>query len=173
VELIFWSDLMAEVLGNGAGMTIEQIRAQILGDVMPKSEAGVASAGDADKASRDNHTHPTISWRGSATVSAAGLATFDFSAKPYDVEPVPVLSYFESAAAATSAQGKITLNVESWVMGSGATAGKYVGCTVRAARSRPIPQNLVSLLAGAVYDLFGGGSLTGVKVYLVVLPASA
>ena len=59
---------------------------EILANTIPKSELGSAKAGTAVKASRMDHVHPTISWRGRVTLGADGKATVIFG-RSFAAEP--------------------------------------------------------------------------------------
>lgn len=139
----------------------------VFADAMPQPEAGSPAPGSVDAAARIDHRHERITWSGIAVTNASGVATFDFSSKPFAAQPVPVLGYIEMT---TTAQ-PVILHVNNWVMGTGANAGKYVGCTVRGQRGQAIPTNLVTLLLGGVFNLFAA-SASGVSVSLVLIPQS-
>lgn len=150
---------------NSGGPSLEAIRDALLSNDAPKSERSSASAGVSLMAPREDHTHPRITWSGLATTDVSGIATFDFSAKPFDLQPVAVLAYYE----ASQTSQPVALRVFEWTMNAG---GKFVGCKVKAMRSQAIPQNLATLLLGAVFNLFAGAA-NGVQVNLVLLPQSS
>lgn len=136
---------------------------KLLSSATPKSEATAAAAGTGVVASHDDHTHPRITWSGLATTNASGVATFDFSAKPFSAQPVAVLTVTEVGGTPQP----VVLRVSAWTM----SGSNYVGCQVTAQRAQTIPQNLATLLLGAVFNLFAG-SASGVQVNLVLIPQS-
>ncbi len=135
-----------------------------LADITPKNESSTGASGNMDLAPRADHQHPRITWSGLATTAAGGVATFDFSAKPFASQPVAVLSVVEVGGTPQP----VYLRVSGWTLDG---QNRYVGCTVSAQRAVTIPQHLATLLLGAVFNLFSGNAV-GVQVNLVLIPQS-
>ncbi len=135
-----------------------------LADTMPKNESSAGSAGSETLAPRADHQHPRITWSGVATTNGSGVATFDFSAKPFTTQPVAVLAYVEVGGTPQP----VILRVSAWTQDG---QSRYIGCAVTAQRAQTIPQNLATLLLGAVFNLFAGNAV-GIQVNLVLIPQS-
>lgn len=139
-----------------------------LSGVTPPPEAGPGAPGGMGLASHGDHIHPRLSSvHVGSFAGGTGKATLTFT-RTFDAEPALTCSWRELAAAAP-----VVIKVESYTMGSGPTAGKYVGAVIVGYRNRPIPTNIVTLLLGGVYDLFtSGASVDGVVYHAVFLPQS-
>ncbi len=113
----------------------------------PATEALAAWAGDETKwVSREGHVHPRSTSVTYGAIGSGGTATVTFS-RSFPTQPGLMIT--EIAGSATQ---PAVFKVESWVTSS----GRYTGCVVRAWRSQTIPQNLVTLLLGSVFNIFGG-----------------
>lgn len=135
-----------------------------LADVAPVSEAGAAAPGAMPMASRADHTHKRRATGYLGTLNVSGEASITF-ANPLTAKPAVNLEYIEAADGQP-----VILKVKSWTM----AGADYAGIVIKGYRSRPIPQNLVSLLLGAVYDIFQTGtSVQNVEFSAIILEASA
>lgn len=146
-----------------------------LADGVPKSEQGTAKPGTAGKASRMDHTHPTISWRGRVTLAADGTSPVTYG-RTFSAAPVIQLTAINPSG------GTVTLEVITDTI----VDGLYVGCTVKGSRAQPLPvmaqvsglltavitgvNGLVTALTG--FNVFGGNA-AGVVVNVLVIEPSA
>lgn len=101
---------------------------EILANTTPKSELGSAKAGTAVKASRMDHVHPTISWRGRVTLGADGKATVTFG-RSFSAEPVIQLTAINPVG------NKIVLEVESDIK----TGDVWTAAVITGTRARALP----------------------------------
>jgi hypothetical protein len=70
---------------------------------------------------------------------------------------------------AEAADGQpVVFKVKTWTVDGN---GNYVGCVIKGYRAQAVPQNLVSLLLGGVFNLFAG-SASGVEFSLIAVQAS-
>ncbi len=113
----------------------------ILANAMPKSELGSAKAGSSPKASRMDHVHPPISWRGRVTLLADGKATVTFG-REFVGEPVIQLTAINPTG------GKIVLEVESDIK----TGAVWTGAVITGTRARSLPnlQSVSGLLTAVI-----------------------
>lgn len=181
--------LQSEIDAKASGAALQQVQSSLaekaskaevaqsvqalLSDDAPQPVAVSAAKGSANKAPRVDHTHPARVQRTIVALDAQGQATWTFG-RPFDAMPSLGYMVFQTAGQ------PIVVDASAWVMGSGPTAGKYVGVSVRAYRSQNLPiinavsglltavitgvNSLVSALTG--FNVFGGGSLIGVQVHL-------
>lgn len=131
----------------------------------PMSEAVAGAVGDdAHKFVQQGHQHPRVSSVIYGTTAANGRATITFT-RSFSAKPGMV--YAEEGGSAADAAQPAIFKTESWVM----TGANYTGCVVRGWRSQAIPQNLVSLLIGAVFNLFGA-TASGISFSAVAIARS-
>lgn len=149
--------------------------ADLLANAAPKSEAGAPQAGTGMKASRMDHTHPTISWRGRVTLAADGTSPVIYG-RSFSAAPVIQLTAINPSG------GTVTLEV----IADTVVDGLYVGCTVKGSRAQSLPiiaqvsglltavitgvNGLVTALTG--FNVFGGNA-AGVVVNVLVIEPSA
>jgi hypothetical protein len=70
---------------------------------------------------------------------------------------------------AEAADGQpVVFKVKTWTTDGN---GNYIGCVIKGYRAQAVPQNLVSLLLGGVFNLFAG-SASGVEFSLIAVQAS-
>lgn len=119
-----------------------------LSNAAPSGEAVAAAPGNVGRSSREDHQHPRLTSTTMGTIGAAGTATMTFTRS---FASAPGMVFTEINGSATQ---PAVFKVDSWVM----TGPLYTGCVVRAWRSQTIPQNLVSLLVSAVFNLFGASA---------------
>lgn len=139
---------------------------------MPASVALNGLQGTSTTYARSDHTHAARVQRKIVTLDSNGLATWTF-AKPFTAEPSLQYMVFQSSGE------PIVVEAQSWVM----SGSDYIGVNIKAYRSRALPtltalsggltlitqvitgvNTLITALTG--FNIFGGGSLTGVKVHL-------
>jgi hypothetical protein len=147
---------------SDGGIVSSLVGAAPLSDNMPITESSGAPGG-AGTASRGDHTHPRLSSATSGTLNASGEATITFT-RSFAVMPCIDFTYIESAD-----NPPIVFKVKIWVQDGGSN---YIGCIAKGYRGQVIPQNLVSLLVGAVFNVFGG-SATGIPFTCIALQPSA
>ncbi len=138
-----------------------------LSDLTPKSEAGTPTPGTAPMASREDHQHPRLTSATTGTLNASGEATVLFT-RTFAVKPSVTLLYAEAADGQP-----IILKVKSWLNPQGAAwvSGDYGGCIIKGYRSQAVPQNLATLLLGAVFNIFAG-SAAGVEYSAIAVQTS-
>jgi hypothetical protein len=123
----------------------------ILSNSAPKSEAGTATAGTGSKASRMDHTHPPISWRGRVTLGADGTAVVTFG-RSFASAPVIQLTVINPTGARVVPEQVNDIK----------TGALWTGATISGTRARPLPTMLaVSGLLGAV--------ITGINALVTAL----
>lgn len=132
----------------------------VLADQVPLAEA-VAMSGSAGLASRMDHVHPRLTSATVVTLNAGNEATVVFT-RTFPSKPSLAITYVEAAD-----NQPIVIKVKSWTI----VGSDYTGCVIKGYRATPVPQNLVSLLLGAVFNLFSGSS-TSVEVTVIALMAS-
>lgn len=137
--------------------------AAILSDALPPSEAVTATAGATALASRDSHRHPRLTSATNETLGASGEVTVAFT-RLFVTMPVLTCLLIESAN-----NQPVIFKIKSWVQDGSLN---YTGCVVKGYRSQTVPQNLVTLLLGGVFDLFNG-SAVGAQFACIALLASA
>lgn len=115
----------------------------------PLPEATSATAGAQTQAARGDHVHPRLTSTTVQSTAADGTATIVFTRTfPIAKKPGVVLTAYDANAQ------PITFQVTAFQTDAG--VNNYTGCTIKAYRSQTIPQNLATLLLGAVFNLFGG-----------------
>ncbi len=173
--------LTQDGLNNPADLT--QIASQILTTQAPKSEATSPTAGAGMLAARDDHQHRRLTSTTVATIASGNTADILFT-RAFTNEPgidyqelPPSASTTTPQAGDTAASAQPTSSrVLSWRMGPTATLPdaaptEYTGCTVRVWRSQTIPQNLATLLLGAVFNLFAA-SVVGTRFSIIAVARS-
>ena len=110
----------------------------------PSTESRAGSPGsDAMLFSMGNHQHPRLASATYVTSSADGTAQVDFT------RTFPVKPSYALFPEGDFGQAVPTANVISWIMGSGPTAGQYVGAIIRAIK----PANSAPLAAVTVLSV--------------------
>lgn len=131
----------------------------------PLAEAVSPTAGiDGMKVPGGKHQHPRLSSTTQATIATGSTVTVTFS-RTFTTPPGVVFTEIGGATGATAQPA--VFKVESWVM----TGSLYTGCVVRAWRGQTLPQNLVTLLLTAIYNLFGA-SVVGTVFSCVAIARS-
>lgn len=149
----------------------------------PKAEATAAGQGAGQMIPRDTHQHPRLTSVVVGTVAAGNTAvvqfTRSFANEPgIDYQELPASANTTAPPASeTDANAQPTAcRVIAWTKGPtallpNAAAGDFTGCTVRIWRSQTIPQNLVNLLLGGVFNLFAA-SVVGTRFSLIAVARS-
>lgn len=138
---------------------VEAVRSLLLSDMPPNPEASTPAAGVGDKASRESHSHPTISSRTKHTLDSNGLATCMFT-RSFPVEPVIGYPLYTE----TGSGQPVMFRRESWVM----SGPNFVGVVIRGLRLQVLPGVSLNLLGFNV----SGGSAAGISFDLIALPPS-
>lgn len=133
------------------------------GDEAPYPEAGSPVPGSGNEASRWDHAHPRLTSATTGVLAANGEATVTFT-RLFDVAPCIDFTYIEAAD-----NPPIVFKVKTWTIDGD---GKYAGCVTKGYRSQVIPQNLATLLLGAVFNVFGG-SASGIPFTCIALKQSS
>lgn len=131
-------------------------------DTPPLAEGGSAAAGGMSMATRADHQHPRLTATANGTLNASGEATITFS-RIFPSKPSVIITLVESPD-----NQPVVFKVKSWTT----NGSDYTGCTIKGYRSQTIPQNLVTLLLGSVFNLFAG-SVAGAEYSLIAVQASA
>lgn len=171
------------LVNPGSGPTMSEIASALLGSTAPRSEAVSPTAGAAQVASRDDHRHPRLTSTTVAAIATGNTASVMFT-RAFANEPG--IDYQELPATATtttpptadaSANAQPTNSrVLSWTFGPtallpDAAPTDYTGCTVRVWRAQTVPQNLVNLLLGGVFNLFAA-SVVGTRFSIIAVARS-
>ena len=159
--------MMAGVSGGGGGMSATDVTALAQAAVeaaVPKPatatppEAGTkGGTGTGVRYAREDHTHEVRARRKRVTLAANGTAVWAFD-KPFATKPIIVCAPEDDGGlpvVCVPVKGSWTQDVN----------GLWTGVTVKGVRAQNIPQNLVSLLLGGVFNLFAG-TAAGVVVGL-------
>lgn len=151
--------------------------APMMSSVTPSSETPSGAAGAGSLITRDDHRHPRLTSATVGEVTSGNTATIMFtrlfSAEPTidycELPPAPTTTTPVAGDLAANAQ-PTTGKVIAWVM-DGTDPTKYAGCIVRVYKAQVIPQNLVTVLLGAVFNLFGA-SVVGTRFSIIALARS-
>lgn len=152
------------VLG-ALGWQVDPIKAptpDILSNNAPMVESQQPAAGAADKASRGDHQHPRLTSATVHTLNGSGEAPITFT-RSFDVFPCMDFTYVEAAD-----NPPVIFKVKSWTLDG---SNKIIGCVAKGYRGQVVPQNLATLLLGAVFNVFGG-SASGVQFTAIALQQS-
>lgn len=151
---------------------------------VPKTEMPGGKAGDdTQRFATADHAHPRVTSTTVGTVQSGNTAVVEFT-RTFTAEPginyseLPATADTTAAPAAdTSATAQPTTHkVIAWTKGPTATlpnaaATAYTGCTVRVYKAQTVPQNLVNLLLGGVFNLFGA-SVVGTRFSIIAVARS-
>jgi hypothetical protein len=133
-----------------------------LSGAAPNPEATAAVIGTEQAASRGDHMHPRLTSATNGTLNASNEATVTFT-RSFSSMPCIDFTYIEAAD-----NPPITFKVKQWTTDGG---GNYIGCVCKGYRGQVIPQNLATLLLGAVFNVFAG-SASGVQFTCIALQQS-
>lgn len=174
--------------------TVDQMKAAILPDLQalvpqpatsaPKSEAtGAAIGSTPSQFAMPDHQHPRLTSVVVGSVAVSNTATVQFT-RAFTAEPgidyqelPPSGNTTTPDASDTAANAQPTsCKVIAWTKGPtaalpNAAASDFTGCMVRIWRSQTVPQNLVNLLLGGVFNLFAA-SVVGTRFSLIAVARS-
>lgn len=132
----------------------------------PSAEAVSANPGSSmTRFVQEGHQHPRLTSTTMATIAAGSTVSVPFT-RVFSAKPGMVMTEIEGDTTA-SAQPAI-FKVQSWIQDASLN---FTGCVVKVWRAQTVPQNLVSLLVGAVYNLFGA-SVVGTNFSVVAVARS-
>lgn len=141
----------------------------------PMAERATASVGaQTARFALEDHQHPRLTSVTTGSIASGNTAvvafTRSFSAEPgidyIELPPTPTTTTPVAGDLAATAQ-PTACKVVAWTM----DGVNYTGCTIRVFKSQTIPQNLVTLLLGAVFNLFGA-SVVGTRFSLIAIARS-
>ncbi len=175
---------MAEISNPGLSQAAVQALIPQPASTPPMSERTAAATGSqTTRYALEDHQHPRLTSTTVQSVASGNTAdvlfTRAFANEPgidYQELP-PTASTTTPDAADTAGTAQPTqCKVISWTRGPTATlptaaATDYTGCKVRVWRGQVIPQNLATLLLGAVYNVFGAG-VVGTRFSLIAVARS-
>lgn len=137
----------------------------LIADTMPAGEATTAQPGETTKAQGAGHQHPRLTSTTTATVATGSTVLVPFT-RTFTNKPGVVCFEIEGATS-VSAQPAV-FKVESWTQDA---QSRYTGCVIRVWRSQTVPQNLATLLLGAVFNLFAA-SVVGTQFTCIAVARS-
>lgn len=134
--------------------------------VPPKAEATVPAVGTDPKIfSLDGHQHPRLTSTTYASIATGSTVAVSFT-RSFTNKPGIVITEIEGDIAGSAQPANF--KVQTWVQDAGSL---YTGCVVKAWRAQTVPQNLVTLLVGAVYNLFAA-SVVGTQFSCIAVARS-
>lgn len=156
--------------------TVNQLRDELLPDLMaripqpataaPMSEKTGAAVGNATtKFALEDHQHPRLTSTTYATVASGTTVTVPFT-RSFTNKPGIVCTEIEGDTA-TSSQPAV-FKVQSWVQDA---SNNYTGAVIKVWRAQVLPQNLATLLLGAVFNLFSA-SVVGTQFSCIAVARS-
>ncbi|MGX5775447.1 hypothetical protein [Methylorubrum zatmanii] len=123
----------------------------------PPETGTKGAAGTKPEYARADHTHEVRARRKRVALGTDGTAKWVFD-KPFGTKPIIVCSPEDDGGLPV-----VCVSVKgSWTQDAN---GLWTGVTVKGVRAQNIPQNLVNLLLGGVFNLFAG-TASGVTVGL-------
>lgn len=150
------------------GVDLAALSAQIpqAATATPRSEmTGGAKGSQMSRFAMEDHQHPRLTSTTTATVASGSTVAVPFT-RPFLNKPGVVCTEIEGATG-VSAQ-PAAFKVESWATDAN---GAYSGCVIRVWRSQTVPQNLATLLLGAVFNLFSA-SVVGTQFSCIAVARS-
>lgn len=136
--------------------------AALMSKAVPKTEATSGAAGGSGLIPDADHQHPRLTSTHTGTLNASAEDTITFT-RTFSEKPSWSDSWEEVAD-----NGAVVIKVKSWVQD---VNGNYTGCVIKGLRSQTIPQNLVTVLVSAVFNVFGG-SASGVNYSMIFIKKS-
>jgi hypothetical protein len=136
-----------------------------LSNSAPMGEAVTPTAGSGQGLTRDTHQHPRLTSVSYGVVISGNTATVNFT-RAFDNKPG--LDCLEENVSVAGAAQPAIFGVSSWVQDGN---GKYTGVVIRVWRAQTVPQNLVSMLVSAVFNIFGA-SVTGTSFSCIAVARS-
>lgn len=136
-----------------------------LSSLAPVAETPTPDTGTGGMAARNDHAHPRLTSVTVATVAAGSTVTVPFT-RTFTNKPGMVFTEYEGDVSATAQPSSFKVN--SWVQDAG---NNFIGCVVKVWRSQAVPQNLVTLLLGGIFNLFGA-SVVGTNFSVIAVARS-
>ncbi|MBB4857020.1 hypothetical protein HNO88_000317 [Novosphingobium chloroacetimidivorans] len=131
----------------------------------------------------EDHQHPRLTSTTVTTIASGNTVAVEFT-RPFLNEPgivyeelPPTASTTTPAAGDTAASAQPTQSkVIAWTKGPttllpNALATDFTGCTLRVWKAQTVPQNLVTLLLGSVFNLFAA-SVVGTRFSIIAVARS-
>jgi hypothetical protein len=137
----------------------------MMSDAAPMAEAVTPGAGSGTGITRDTHQHPRLTSVTYATIAAGNTVQVDFTRTFVNK---PGLDCLEENVPTTGAAQPALFGVASWVQDG---QNRYTGVVIRVWRAQAVPQNLATLLLGAVFNLFGA-SVVGTSFSCIAVARS-
>lgn len=137
----------------------------MMSNATPSAEVTGGASGASTAIPRDDHSHPRLTSTTMATIATGSTVQVNFT-RTFVNKPGMVMTEIEGDTSA-SAQPAI-FKVQSWVQDGG---GLYTGAVVKVWRAQVIPQNLATLLLGAIFNLFAA-SVVGTTFSVVAVARS-
>lgn len=132
----------------------------------PMAEKTGASIGtQTAKFALEDHQHPRLTSTTMATVAAGSTVAVSFT-RSFVNKPGMVMTEMEGDSSASAQPA--TFKVQSWTVDSN---GAYVGAVIKVWRAQVVPQNLATLLLGAIFNLFGA-SVVGTQFSCIAVARS-
>lgn len=132
----------------------------------PMAEKTGAAIGSATtKFALEDHQHPRLTSTTLATVASGSTVTVTFT-RSFTNKPGMVMTEIEGDATG-SAQPAI-FKVQSWTQDANSL---YTGAVIKVWRAQVIPQNLATLLLGAIFSIFGA-SVVGTQFSVIAVARS-
>lgn len=177
---------MADALVDGRLAMSDQLAAiipQPAASVPQPEKTGGAAGSTLNQFALPDHQHPRLTSVVTGAIAAGNTATIlftrSFASEPgidyQELPPSANTTAPDAADMAPNAQPS-ACKVIAWTKGSTtalpqAAAGEFTGCTVRVWRSQTIPQNLVNLLLGGIFNIFAT-SVVGTRFSLIAVARS-
>lgn len=146
--------------------------------VPPMSEIPGAAIGfQTSRGALEDHQHPRLTSATIGTVASGNTATITFT-RLFSFEPTidycelpPASTTTTPVAGDTAATAQpTTCKVIAWVMDV-TDPTKFAGCIIRVYKAQTIPTNLVTVLLGGVFNLFGA-TVVGTRFSVIALARS-
>lgn len=138
-------------------------------------KTGAAIGAQTTKFALEDHQHPRLTSVTQGVISSGSTAVIDFT-RTFTNEPgidyqelPPTANTTTPVTADTDALAQPTqCKVIAWKKDGN---GLFTGCTVRIWKAQTVPQNLVTLLLGGVFNLFAA-SVVGTRFSIIALARS-
>lgn len=128
-------------------------------------KTGAAIGAATSRFALEDHQHPRLTSTTYATVASGNTASVTFT-RAFASEPGIVCTEIGGDTSVNAQPG--VFKVQSWVQDA---QSNYIGAVVRVWRSQTVPQNLATLLLGAVFNLFAA-SVVGTRFSIIAVARS-
>ena len=163
---------MADITPIGSGLSQDAVASLISAAVplpstmAPRGEAVTPTPGtDPTKFAQEGHMHPRLTSTTMAVVASGSTVQVAFT-RTFANKPGMVMTEIEGDTTATSQPAIFKL--QSWVQDANSN---YTGAVIKVWRSQVVPQNLATLLLGAVFNLFSA-SVVGTNFCVIAIARS-